>query len=136
MVLWARPTPGSQLALSHHLGHHAFVTNRPGELVEIEADHRRNAVFEQRVAKLNSAGLHIYRREGPWPTPPGWPWPGALPRSGDGCVPTSGPTCVSGMPVDRELLSGCGYRCRAASRGGVWARWWCAREDGEWTAIR
>jgi hypothetical protein len=37
--------------------YHAFVTNRPGEMVEVEADHRRHAVVEQRIAELKSAGL-------------------------------------------------------------------------------
>ena len=37
--------------------YHAFVTNRPGDVLEIEADHRRHAVVEQRIAELKSAGL-------------------------------------------------------------------------------
>ncbi len=52
-----RPTPGSQLALFTTWDYHAFVTNRVGDVVEIEADHRRHAVVEQRIAELKSAGL-------------------------------------------------------------------------------
>jgi hypothetical protein len=52
-----RPTPGSQLALFTTWDYHAFVTNRPGDMVEVEADHRRHAVVEQRIAELKSAGL-------------------------------------------------------------------------------
>lgn len=37
--------------------YHTFVTDRPGELVEIETGHRRHAVVEQAVAELKSAGL-------------------------------------------------------------------------------
>ena len=51
------PTPGSQLALFTAWDYHAFVTDRPGELVEIEADHRRHAIVEQTIAELKSAGL-------------------------------------------------------------------------------
>jgi hypothetical protein len=57
VVRRVRPTPGSQLALFTIWDYHAFVTNRPGDMVEVEADHRRHAVVEQRIAELKSAGL-------------------------------------------------------------------------------
>ena len=57
VVRRVRPTPGSQLALFTTWDYHAFVTNRSGDLVEVEADHRRHAIVEQRIAELKSAGL-------------------------------------------------------------------------------
>lgn len=57
VVRRVRPTPGSQLALFTTWDYHAMVTNRSGELVEVESDHRRHAVVEQRIAELKSAGL-------------------------------------------------------------------------------
>ena len=57
VVRRVRPTPGSQLALFTTWDYHAFVTDRPGELVDVEADHRRHAVVEQTIAELKSAGL-------------------------------------------------------------------------------
>ncbi len=57
VVRRVRPTPGSQLALFTTWDYHALVTDRPGQLVEIEADHRRHAVIEQTIAELKSAGL-------------------------------------------------------------------------------
>jgi len=57
VVRRVRPTPGSQLALFTAWDYHAFVTDRPGDLLEIEADHRRHAVVEQSIAELKSAGL-------------------------------------------------------------------------------
>jgi Transposase DDE domain group 1 len=57
VVRRVRPTPGSQLALFTEWDYHAFVTDREGELVEIEAEHRRHAVVEQTIAELKSAGL-------------------------------------------------------------------------------
>jgi hypothetical protein len=57
IVRRVRPTPGSQLALFTAWGYHAMVTDRPGELVELEADHRRHAVVEQTIAELKAAGL-------------------------------------------------------------------------------
>ena len=39
-----KPTPGSQLALFATYDYHAFITNREGDMIELEADHRRHAV--------------------------------------------------------------------------------------------
>jgi hypothetical protein len=52
-----KPTPGSQLALFTDWDYHAFVTDRLGDTLELEADHRRHAVVEQRIAELKAAGL-------------------------------------------------------------------------------
>jgi hypothetical protein len=57
IVRRVRPTPGSQVALFTAWDYHATVTDRDGELVEIETDHRRHAVVEQAIAELKSAGL-------------------------------------------------------------------------------
>jgi hypothetical protein len=57
VVRRVRPTPGTQLALFTTWDYHAFVTNRPGDVLLVEADHRRHAVVEQRIAELTSAGL-------------------------------------------------------------------------------
>ena len=57
VVRRVRPTPGSQLALFTTWDYHAFVTDRTGDLVEVEADHRRHAIVEQTIAELKSAGL-------------------------------------------------------------------------------
>jgi hypothetical protein len=37
--------------------YHAFVTDRDGDMLEVEADHRRHAIIEQSIAELKSAGL-------------------------------------------------------------------------------
>ena len=57
IVRRVRPTPGSQLALFTTFDYHAFVTDRAGDTLELEADHRRHAVIEQSIAELKSAGL-------------------------------------------------------------------------------
>jgi hypothetical protein len=57
VVRRVRPTPGSQLALFTTWDYHAFVTDRAGDLPDLEADHRRHAVVEQRIAELKAAGL-------------------------------------------------------------------------------
>jgi hypothetical protein len=57
IVRRVRPTPGSQLALFTTFDYHAFVTDRDGDTLELEAAHRRHAVIEQSIAELKSAGL-------------------------------------------------------------------------------
>ena len=57
VVRRVRPTPGTQLALFTTWDYHAFVTDRAGDVLEVEADHRRHAVVEQRIAELKCAGL-------------------------------------------------------------------------------
>ncbi|MGI0155994.1 MAG: IS1380 family transposase [Thermoplasmata archaeon] len=48
-----RPTPGSQLALEGILfTHHAFITDRDGDTLELEADHRRHAEVENTIRDL------------------------------------------------------------------------------------
>jgi hypothetical protein len=71
VVRRVRPTPGSQLALFTHWDYHAFVTDRPGELVEVEADHRRHAIVEQTIAELKSAGL-AHLPSGKFPANAAW----------------------------------------------------------------
>ena len=40
IVRRVKPTPGSQLALFAKYSYHGFITDRDGELLELEADHR------------------------------------------------------------------------------------------------
>jgi hypothetical protein len=46
------PTPGSQLALYVEFSYHAFVTNRQGEMLALEADHRAHAEVENTIRDL------------------------------------------------------------------------------------
>ena len=43
IVRRVKPTPGSQLALFVNYSYHAFISDRAGELLELEAGHRRHA---------------------------------------------------------------------------------------------
>ena len=52
IVRRVRPTPGSQLALLVLYDYHAFITDRPGETVILEADHRRHAEVENAIRDL------------------------------------------------------------------------------------
>ncbi len=52
IVRRVRPTPGSQLALLVDYSFHGFVTDRVGDTLELEADHRRHAVVEDAIRDL------------------------------------------------------------------------------------
>ena len=47
-----RPTPGSQLAMFVEFTYHAFITDREGDMLELEADHRRHAEIETTIRDL------------------------------------------------------------------------------------
>ena len=52
IVRRVRPTPGSQLALFTLYEYHAFITDRVGETLVLEADHRRHAEIENAIRDL------------------------------------------------------------------------------------
>ena len=47
-----KPTPGSQLALFATYSYHGFITDRDGEMLELEADHLRHAEIENAIRDL------------------------------------------------------------------------------------
>ena len=52
IVRRVKPTPGSQLALFTSYSYHAFVTDRDGDTLDLEADHRRHAEVENAIRDL------------------------------------------------------------------------------------
>ena len=52
IVRRVKPTPGSQLALFATYSYHGFITDRDGETLELEADHRRHAEIENAIRDL------------------------------------------------------------------------------------
>ena len=52
IVRRVRPTPGSQLALFTLHDYHAFITDRDGDTLTLEADHRRHAEVENAIRDL------------------------------------------------------------------------------------
>ena len=52
IVRRVRPTPGSQLALFASYSYHALITDREGDTLELEADHRRHAEIENAIRDL------------------------------------------------------------------------------------
>jgi hypothetical protein len=59
IVRRTKPTPGTQLALLAIYDYHAFITDRQGDTLEIEADHRRHAICEDVIKDLkHGVGLN------------------------------------------------------------------------------
>ena len=52
IVRRVKPTPGSQLAQFATYSYHAFITDRDGDTLALEADHRRHAEIENAVRDL------------------------------------------------------------------------------------
>ncbi len=52
IVRRVKPTPGSQLALFATYSYHGFITDRDGDTLELEADHRRHAEMENAIRDL------------------------------------------------------------------------------------
>ena len=61
IVRRVKPTPGSQLALFASYSYHGFITDRDGETLELEADHRRHAEIENAIRDLkHGVGLNHF----------------------------------------------------------------------------
>ena len=53
LIVWrVKQAPGSQLALFATYSYHGFITDRDGETLELEADHRRHAEIENAIRDL------------------------------------------------------------------------------------
>ena len=52
IVRRVKPAPGSQLALFATYSYHAFITDREGDTLDLEADHRRHAEIENAIRDL------------------------------------------------------------------------------------
>ena len=72
IVRRVKPTPGSQLALFADDSYHACITDRQGETLELEADHRRHAEIENAIRDLKcGVGLN-HRPSGRFPANVAW----------------------------------------------------------------
>jgi hypothetical protein len=73
IVRRVKPTPGSQLALFTLDEYHALITDREGDTLDLEADHRRHAEIENAIRDLKyGVGLnHLpsgkFAANGAWP---------------------------------------------------------------------
>ena len=65
-----KPTPGSQLALFASYSYHGFITDRDGDTLELEADHRRHAEIENAIRWREKDDPQVRRRAQPSPLRP------------------------------------------------------------------
>jgi hypothetical protein len=72
IVRRVRPTPGSQLALFANYSYHAFITDREGDTLELEADHRRHAEIENAIRDLKYGGGLNHLPSGRFPANGAW----------------------------------------------------------------
>ena len=73
IVRRVKPTPGSQLALFANYSYHAFITDRDGDTLELEVDHRRHAEIENAIRDLKyGVGLN-HLPSGRFPANAAWP---------------------------------------------------------------
>ena len=87
IVRRVKPTPGSQLALFANYSYHAFITDRDGETLELEADHRRHAEIENAIRDLKyGVGLN-HLPSGRFPANPEPAEGGLAGGAGDGPQP-------------------------------------------------
>ena len=81
IVRRVKPTPGSQLALFTNYSYHAFITDRDGETLDLEVDHRRHAEIENAIRDLKyGVGLN-HLPSGRFPANAAWLAVQSLPRT-------------------------------------------------------
>ena len=81
IVRRVKPTPGSQLALFASYRYHGFITDRDGDTLELEADHRRHAEIENAIRDLKyGVGLN-HLPSGRFPANGAWLAVQSLPRT-------------------------------------------------------
>ncbi len=73
IVLQVKHTPGTQLALFATYSYHGFITDRYGETLELEVDHRSHAEIENAIRDLKyGVGLNHLPSGRFGAKPPGW----------------------------------------------------------------
>ena len=91
IVRRVKPTPGSQLALFVNYNYHGFITDRDGETLELEADHRRHAEIENAIRDLKyGVGLN-HLPSGRFAANAAWLAVQSLPVLDTGCWPITWP---------------------------------------------
>ena len=84
IVRRVKPTPNFQLALLVDYSYHGFITDRDGDTLELEADHRRHAEIENAIRDLKyGVGLN-HLPSGRFPANPEPAEGGLAGRPGDG----------------------------------------------------
>ena len=134
IVRRVKPTPGSQLALFTNYSYHAFITDREGDTLDLEADHRRHAEIENAIRDpASSAGQALkygvglnHLPSGRFPANAAWLAVQSLPRTRYGVIAHNlarwttriglGGPALTTKTLQRRFLSLAGRLTRKARR--------------------
>ena len=81
IVRRVKPTHGSQLALFATYSYHGCITDRDGDTLELEADHRRHAEIENAIRDLKHGEGLKHLPSGRFPANAAWRAVQSLPRT-------------------------------------------------------
>ena len=126
IVRRVKPTPGSQWALFATYSYHGCITDRDGETLELEADHRRHAEIENAIRDLKyGVGLN-HLPSGRFPANAAWLAVQSLPRTRYGVIAHNlarwtariglGEQLVTTKTLRRRFFSMAGRLTRSARR--------------------
>ena len=134
IVRRVKPTPGSQLALFTNYSYHACITDREGNTLDLEADHRRHAEIENAIRDpASSAGQALkygvglnHLPSGRFPANAAWLAVQSLPRTRYGVIAHNlarwtariglGEQLVTTKTLRRRFFSMAGRLTRSARR--------------------
>lgn len=132
IVRRVKPTPGSQLALLATYDHHPFITDRPGGLVALEADHRAHAGIEQVIRDLKEGAGWAHMPSGRFGANAAWMAIGAIAHNLARFTCRLGgisATWISGPTLRRRFFAIPGHLARSARTNTLHlARDWPWRE--------
>ena len=113
-----KPTPGSQLALFASYSYHGFITDRQGDTLELEADHRRHAEIENAIRDLQyGVGLN-HLPSGRFPANGAWLAVQSLPRTRYGVMAHNLARWTARIGLDQGVMTTKTLRRRLFSLAG------------------
>ena len=117
IVRRVRPTPGSQLALFASYSYHGLITDRDGETLELEADHRRHAETLNAIRDLKYGVGNATTRTTASSTPgSGWRSGPVTTMTSRRTPTTSRSTCGATTWTQRWPTAGKASRCTSSGR--------------------
>ena len=118
IVRRVKPTPGSQLALFASYSYHGFITDRDGDTLELEADHRRHAEVENAIRDLKyGVGLN-HLPSGRFAANAAWLAVQSLPRTRYGVLAHNLARWAARIGLDEQLVTTKTLRRRFFSMAG------------------
>ena len=113
-----KPTPGSQLALFASYSYHAFITDRDGDTLDLEADLRRYAEILNAIRDLKyGVGLN-HLPSGRFPANGAWLAVQSLPRTRYGVLAHNLARWTARIPLGEQLVTTKTLRRRFFSLAG------------------